>query len=360
MNTAIAFLTGLTAGGLGCLAVQGGLLASSLACQVDLDLQAQGRNRATDSRNTASFHIAGPIALFLLAKLVVYSALGFLLGACGSLLQITPRTRAALIIFIGLFMVGNGLRLSNVHPVFRRFVIEPPAAISNFIRRTSRNGTLVIAPLFLGSLTVLLPCGVTQAMMAAALATGRPLQGAALLFAFILGTCPLFFAVTYSTFRLGAAMERQLRRMVAAILIALGAVSCVHGLNLAGLPVSVPWRSSVLSAALGAGHRRHPPCLRGPCHERRLQPGRAAPSRGPGRHPRLGHPRSLVLRRIRGHPRLILRGSAAIDRPDPAGHPGAEEGHHSELLLLHGASLRPACVRRRMKSAMRARQGRIR
>ena len=54
-------------------------------------------------------------------------------------------------IVIGLFMLGNGLRLLCVHPVFRGFVIEPPAAVGRFIRRTSRRGTLVMTPLFLGS-----------------------------------------------------------------------------------------------------------------------------------------------------------------------------------------------------------------
>jgi uncharacterized protein len=239
MNAGIALLTGLTAGGLGCLAVQGGLLASSLAFQLDLDLH--GAPSAIRPRPSApGFRIARPILLFLLAKLVAYSALGFLLGACGSLLQITPRARAGLMILIGLFMLGNGLRLLNVHPIFRRLVIEPPAAITGFIRRTSKKGALLVTPLFLGSLTVLLPCGVSQAMMAAALATGDPLRGAVLLFAFTLGTMPLFFFVTYSAARLGATLETQFRRIVALILIALGAVSCVFGLNLAGVPVVLP------------------------------------------------------------------------------------------------------------------------
>src|SRR5690242_3908156 len=38
-NLLIAFITGLTTGGLSCLAVQGGLLASSLGNQIEKDLQ---------------------------------------------------------------------------------------------------------------------------------------------------------------------------------------------------------------------------------------------------------------------------------------------------------------------------------
>src|SRR5512135_164487 len=38
----VAFVTGLTTGGLSCLAVQGGLLATSLARQLELDMQSLG------------------------------------------------------------------------------------------------------------------------------------------------------------------------------------------------------------------------------------------------------------------------------------------------------------------------------
>jgi hypothetical protein len=50
----------------------------------------------------------------------------------------------------------------------------------------------------------------------------------------------LFFLVAYSATRLGAALEQQFRRLVALVLIALGVVSCVFGLNLAGVPVALP------------------------------------------------------------------------------------------------------------------------
>lgn len=251
MNLWIAFFTGLTAGGLGCLTVQGGLLAGVLAHQAEMDLQAASRCHAAIGRGMPSFRIAQPILLFLLAKLIVYSVLGFLLGACGSLFQITPWARAVLMIVIGLFMLGNGLRLLNVHPIFRGLMVKPPAAITGIIHRTSKNGTLLFTPLFLGGLTVFLPCGVTQAMMAAAMGTGQPVQGAALMAAFILGTTPLFFVVAYFATRVGATLERYFRRIVALILISMGAVSCVFGLNLAGAPFTLPEPIGQLTVSSG-------------------------------------------------------------------------------------------------------------
>ncbi|MBM4459313.1 MAG: hypothetical protein FJ011_16395 [Chloroflexi bacterium] len=235
----LAFITGLTTGGLSCLAVQGGLLAGSLARQIEQDLLAapagphKGQAVKAPRPNTAL-----PIALFLLAKLVVYTLLGALLGLLGSVLTLDPIMRAALMILIGVFMVGNALRMFNVHPIFRHFVIEPPSFITRYIRRTARRETDFFTPLFLGALTVLIPCGVTQAMMATALATGSPAGGAALMFAFTLGASPVFFLVAYLATELGARLEKYFLRFVAVVVLILGLVTVESGLNLLGSPVS--------------------------------------------------------------------------------------------------------------------------
>jgi hypothetical protein len=147
--------------------------------------------------------------------------------------------RAVLTIAIGIFMLGNGLRMFNVHPIFRYFIFEPPAGLTRFLRRISKSKTSFATPLFLGAMTVLIPCGVTQAMMAVALGTGDPVQGAAIMFAFILGTTPVFFTIAYFATRLGAVMEKNFTRIAATIVIVLGLVAIDSGLNLAGSPVSV-------------------------------------------------------------------------------------------------------------------------
>ncbi|MCX7706784.1 MAG: sulfite exporter TauE/SafE family protein [Anaerolineae bacterium] len=238
----LAFITGLTTGGLSCLAVQGGLLAGSLARQIEQDLSVVPAKPV--SRRQAATPVqprtqtALPIALFLLAKLVAYTLLGALLGLAGSYLTLSPVSRAVLMIAIGVFMVGNALRMFNVHPIFRYFVIEPPRFITRTIRRTARQGTVLFTPLFLGALTVLIPCGVTQVMMAAALGTGNPAAGAALMFAFTLGTSPLFFLVAYLTTQIGKRLESYFLRFVAVVVLILGLVTLDSGLNLLGSPVS--------------------------------------------------------------------------------------------------------------------------
>jgi len=237
----VAFITGLTTGGLSCLAVQGGLLASSLARQIEQDYLAQAHVKKPGKKHPPQVqkrtNTALPILLFLLAKIVAYTLLGVLLGWAGSFLTLSPLTRAILMIAIGVFMVGNALRMFNVHPIFRYFDVEPPKFITRYIRRTAK-GTDTFTPLFLGALTVFIPCGVTQAMMAAALATGSPVTGAAMMLAFTLGTSPVFFIVAYLTTELGSRTEKFFIRFVAAAVLILGLVTLDGGLNLMGSPLS--------------------------------------------------------------------------------------------------------------------------
>jgi uncharacterized protein len=252
----VAFITGITTGGLSCLAVQGGLLASSLAHQIEQDYVEQTAGKKQKQKTAVRTNSAFPIFLFLVAKLVAYTLLGALLGWLGSYLTLSPTTRAMLMIAIGIFMIGNALRMFNVHPIFRYFSIEPPKFITRYIRRTAK-GTDTATPLFLGALTVFIPCGVTQAMMATALGTGSIAMGAALMFAFILGTSPVFFVIAYLTTELGAKLEKFFMRFVAVVLLILGFVTLDGGLNVLGSPLSfqnltrslIPSNSASASAA---------------------------------------------------------------------------------------------------------------
>jgi len=244
----LAFITGLTTGGLSCLAVQGGLLASSLERQVEQNLQNRSANKKRSKAQVqrARSRMALPILLFLGAKIMAYTLLGFLLGALGSVLQLNSTMRAILLIAIGIFMVGNALRMFNIHPIFRYFVIEPPKFITRYIRRTSKNEEL-FTPLFLGALTVLIPCGVTQAMMAVALGTSNPAQAAGLMFAFTLGTSPVFFIVSFLATELGSRVESIFLRLVAVVVLVLGLISVDSGFTLIGAPSVMNWMQSLMS-----------------------------------------------------------------------------------------------------------------
>ncbi len=202
----LAFFTGLTTGGISCLAVQGGLLATSVA---------QG-NRQKPLIS---------VAFFLGAKLTAYTILGFLLGFLGSVLTISLRMQAGIQIFVGLFMLATAARIADIHPIFRYLVIQPPSWVYRLLKKEAKDDS-VFAPAFLGLSTVLMPCGVTQAMMVVAVAAGNPWFGAATMAAFTLGTSPVFLALGMTAAEL---LKRKLFSYVAATLIVIFGVLSING-----------------------------------------------------------------------------------------------------------------------------------
>ena len=224
-NVWVIFATGLLAGGLSCMVVQGGLLATTIA-----------QYRLAGSRS--AWQRAWPILSFLAAKLVVYTLLGFLLGWLGSLMQITLRFQAILMIAVALFMIGTALALMDVHPMFRFFILEPPAFLRRLVRRQSKQDHW-FAPAILGAFTIFIPCGTTQAMMALAIASGSPVWGALILFTFVLGTSPLFFFVGYSMEWLKTVLASRFAPIAASVIIIMAVWNMNAGAILLGSPVSV-------------------------------------------------------------------------------------------------------------------------
>lgn len=223
MNLITIFFTGLFAGALTCLAVQGGLLATSIAQREEEKL----KNKTKKSGN------ALPILSFLVAKLGAYTILGFLLGWFGSLFQLSLTANIILQLAVGIFMIGTALNLLNVHPIFRYFIIQPPRFLTRMVRNQSKSSD-VFGPAVLGAFTVFIPCGTTQAMMALAIASGNPLSGAAIMFAFVLGTSPLFFILGYMATRLGDAMQKQFMKVAAYALIILAVFNINNSVALTG------------------------------------------------------------------------------------------------------------------------------
>lgn len=208
MNPLAAFLTGLSTGGLTCLAVQGGLLVGLLAL------------RRTEDENLNRWQrLILPVAAFLIAKLAIHTLLGFGLGALGEKIQLSTTVRIWLQSFAAAFMVIAGIRLFKPHwlPWLN---VSPPASLRRLVRKSAKSQAL-LAPAMLGLLTIFIPCGTTQAMEIAAIATGSAWQGASIMFAFVLGTAPLFFLVGILA-KGSSLMQNRLKYATAAVVVGLG------------------------------------------------------------------------------------------------------------------------------------------
>lgn len=214
MNYWTIFLTGLTAGGFSCLAVQGGLLTAALAAT------AEGKDKTSDWI---------PTAMFLLGKLMAYTVLGGLLGFFGSIFQITDTFRIVFQVVASILMLGLALNMLNVHPIFRYFVIQPPKWTGKLLYKQSNL-------FFLGVFTVLIPCGVTQAMEVLAISSGSIFSGALVMFMFVLGTSPIFMALGFVTTRLSENLRAKFFKFAAILIIFIALNSVNAAMVLANSP----------------------------------------------------------------------------------------------------------------------------
>ena len=222
-NLITVFFTGLITGGLTCMAVQGGLLAATLAQREEEKL----KNNLKKGGN------ALPILSFLLAKLVAYTILGFLLGQLGSFFTLSITTKVIMQVAVVIFMLGTAFSILGIHPIFRYFIIQPPKFLTRLVRKQSKSQDM-FAPAILGAFTIFIPCGTTQAMMALAIASANPLTGAAILFAFVLGTSPLFFILGFFATKLGDVLEKEFMKIAAFALIILSIFNLNNAIALTG------------------------------------------------------------------------------------------------------------------------------
>src|SRR3989344_551721 len=222
-NLLFIFFTGLITGGLTCLATRGGLLASAIS-EREQERLAEGEKKGN----------AKPILFFILSKLIAYIILGFLLGWFGSLFELSVKAQALMQFVVAIFMIGTALNLLKIHPFFRYFVIQPPKFLTRLVRNQSKSKD-AFAPALLGAFTVFIPCGTTQAMMALAIASGSPIYGAAILFAFVLGTSPLFFTLGYLATKLSESLHQKFMRFAAFAIILLAIYNINNSIALTGI-----------------------------------------------------------------------------------------------------------------------------
>lgn len=157
-----------------------------------------------------------------IGKTVSYSAFGALFGFIGGAVSFTIGMRSLAMALAGVFLMIYGLSLLDAFAGLRRFHIRMPRDLvrnlSEIRRRTSN-------PLVIGLLNgLMIACGPLQAMYIMAAGTGSPLQGAALLAAFALGTLPVMFVFGLLSTLITANVSRHLLKISGLVIMLLGAV----------------------------------------------------------------------------------------------------------------------------------------
>lgn len=159
-----------------------------------------------------------------LGRIASYAIAGALVGALGAgLFGLTPspvaRTLARLI--TGAFMIALGLYLAGWWPGLQRLE-QWGSVLWSRIEPYGRRLLPVDRPLKalgFGLVWGWLPCGMVYAALATALGAGGPLQGAAFMMAFGLGTLPMLLAIGSVAGWFRNVVQRPLVRIGAAVLI---------------------------------------------------------------------------------------------------------------------------------------------
>ncbi len=228
MDLWLIFITGLTVGGLTCLVVQGGLLASVIASREKDDLEVKKDNH----------HPIWEVTSFVIAKFIAYTLLGFFLGIFGQSIALSDSTRATIQIFAGIYMILVAFNLFNLHPIFRYVIPQPPKFIYLLIRNKSKSEDL-FAPALLGVFTIFIPCGTTLAMEALAISSANPLTGAMIMGVFTLATTPFFLGLGILTQKMGEVFKVRFLKLAAIVVTYLGLSSVNGGLIILNSPVTL-------------------------------------------------------------------------------------------------------------------------
>lgn len=201
-----------------CVGMCGGIMLS----------QSLSENSILD-RNRSKLKTLMPSILYNAGRVISYTLIGGIVGALGSVLSLSLNMKAALQIFAGLFMVMMGLNMTGFS-VFRKFNIKLPWSSCKVKNKPK-------APLLVGILNGLMPCGPLQTMQLYALGTGSAVNGALSMFLFSLGTVPLMLTFGALSGLLSKGYTKKILKMSGFLVIILGIIMGNRGLAFAGVGI---------------------------------------------------------------------------------------------------------------------------
>ena len=173
-----------------------------------------------------------PAFLYNMGRVISYTAVGFLVGALGSVVTFSNTLQGVLKLAAGVFMVIMGINMLGLFPWLRKLNPRIPAI---FAKRIDQKKSMSSSPFLVGLLNGFMPCGPLQAMQLYALSTGNPFSGAFSMFMFSMGTVPLMFGLGAVSTVLGKRFSQKVMMVGGVLVVVLGMSMFSQGSRLAGM-----------------------------------------------------------------------------------------------------------------------------
>lgn len=184
-------------------------------------------SQSISNNSSNKFEALKPALLYNLGRVISYTILGGIIGAVGSAFSLSIKSRAAVQIIAGIFMIIMGFNMTGFS-LFRKIQIKMPG---NFCKFKNKSGS----PFIVGLLNGLMPCGPLQTMQLFALGTSSPVKGALAMFVFAIGTVPLMLTFGGLSGLLSKGYTKKLLKLSGVLIIILGLIMGNRGFAIAGI-----------------------------------------------------------------------------------------------------------------------------
>ncbi len=214
-------LIGLIAGSSSCLAVTGGLLLSMAAKY----------NEVHQSQTAWQKFV--PLLQFNVGRIASYFVLGGFVGLLGTSITLGTKATGYMNVAVAFIMLYLALTILQIIPK-GSMPLRPPKWLAHRIAGLSESRHPA-APFTLGALTFFLPCGFTQSLQLAALASGSFVSGSLTMGIFALGTLPALLGISAISSTARGTFSRLFLRFSGTLVLVLALFNLQTGIALTGI-----------------------------------------------------------------------------------------------------------------------------
>jgi sulfite exporter TauE/SafE len=180
------------------------------------------------------------ILLYNAGRVFTYMILGLVFSTIGQQLFIGNYQRylsiaiGVLIIFAVLLDLSNRNRILVI-PFYQKFLSRLQSKMAGMLRQDKS----ILSLFGIGFLNGWLPCGLVYIAIPAAVALSEPVLGILFMLGFGLATWPVMISVSWLGKKISAPFRLQLQRILPALVLCMGILFIIRGLNL-GIPYLSP------------------------------------------------------------------------------------------------------------------------